>query len=188
MIVLHGPNSDGARIRRRLSLETIARSAKPIFLYPDAIEGHWADAAGAGAKRDVAMLRDLTARLVREGLVNSRRIFLVGDSTGGAMAIRAVCTGLGQPIAGLATIDTIMPANLIASCATLWPVAYIDVEREANSQAHIGSDKLATIAAKTGATASPAAATLFVKLKAARLSLRRSQSVVADPRTRRVAS
>ena len=79
VIVLDGANSNGARVRRRLGFETIASSAKPIFLYPDAIQGHWPVVAGAAAERDVAMLRELTARIVGQGLVESRRIFAVGD-------------------------------------------------------------------------------------------------------------
>ncbi|MGO9389243.1 alpha/beta hydrolase family esterase [Rhodoblastus sp.] len=169
VIVLHGENGNGARVRHRLRLESITHSAKPIFLYPDAIHGHWSDAVGAAATRDVAMLRDMTATLERRGLVNSRLIFLVGDSTGGAMAIRAVCAGLG-PIAGLATIDTTMPPDLAATCAPPKPLAYIAIAT-GHSQA----------------TASPAALAFFAKSDGCAAGQSPAPLVVSDPRNRDVA-
>ena len=188
VIVLHGANSNGARVRRRLGLESIASSAKPIFLYPDAIHGHWPVVAGEEAERDVAMLRDMTARLVRQGLVNSRLIFVVGDSTGGAMAIRAVCSGLGQSIAGLATINATMPADLTATCATVQPVAYIAVDAEARSQNPAASGEVAVTGAKIEAAGLPAAVALFGKSAGCTVEPSPAPMVVVDPRTRDVAS
>ena len=50
VVVLHGENGNGARIRRRLALEKIADSNKPIFLYPDALGGHWTGAGERGRR------------------------------------------------------------------------------------------------------------------------------------------
>lgn len=175
-----------ARARRRL--KTIAHSAKPIFLYPDAIQGRWADTAGMGADRDVAMLRDLVARLIRQGFVNPRMIFLVGDASGGTMAIRAACSGLGQPIAGLATMNTSIPPDLAASCVIAQPFPYIDVSGEARPQAPGGAKVATATEAKVETTASPTAATAFARLNACATTPLPAPVIVNDPRTRHTAA
>jgi polyhydroxybutyrate depolymerase len=189
VIVLHAADSNGARARRRLGFETIAHSAKPIFLYPDAIRGRWAVTAGVDADRDVAMLRDIIARLVRQRLVNPKMIFLVGDASGGAMAIRAACSGLGQAIAGLATMNTSVPTDLTASCAIAQPFPYIDVSGDAGPRAPSGGVKIAAATdAKLDTIASPSAVTLFARLNACTTETAPAPLVVSDPRTRHVAS
>ncbi len=50
---------------------------------------------------------------------------MVGVSSGGAFAYRAVCAGIGRPVAGIATLISAMPADL-ANCAP-GPVAYVAV-------------------------------------------------------------
>ena len=125
VIVLHRGGGLGARIRRRLGLEEVAESSKPIFLYPDAINGVWPAAPGADADRDLKFLHDLVEHFIKQGAADPRRIFLVGVSSGGVFAYRAVCAGIGRPVAGIATLISAMPADL-ANCAP-GPVAYIAV-------------------------------------------------------------
>jgi polyhydroxybutyrate depolymerase len=125
VIVLHRSGGIGAHVRHRLGLEEIAQTSRPIFLYPDAVNGVWPAAPGAEADRDVRFLRDLVDHYVNEGAVDPRRIFIVGLSSGGAFAYRAACAGVGRPVAGLATLIAAMPDDL-ANCAPP-PLAYISV-------------------------------------------------------------
>jgi polyhydroxybutyrate depolymerase len=125
VIVLHRGGPLSAHFRRLLGLEEIAASAKPIFVYPEPINGAWPTAPGADADRDVKFLRDLVDHLISQGEVDPHRIFMVGVSSGGVFAYRAVCAGIGHAVDGLATLTSGMPADL-ANCAPP-PMAYIAV-------------------------------------------------------------
>lgn len=125
VIVLHRGGPLSAHFRRRLGLEEIAASARPIFLYPEPLNVTWPAAPGAEADRDIRFLRDLVDYLVGQRQVDPHRIFVVGVSSGGAFAYRAVCAGIGHPVDGLATLTSAMPADL-ANCAPP-PTAYIAV-------------------------------------------------------------
>lgn len=187
VIVLHGDNENGARIRRRFALEKIANSNKPIFLYPDALDGHWSGDGGAGVERDVAMLRDFTERFVRQGLVDPRRIYLVGASAGGAMALQAACAGLGELIAGLVTIDAAMPADL-GACEPAGHVAYLDIEMAAGSHVARGGVRVAAAGAAIEPSDSLAAAARFATLNACTAGPLPAPSGFSDPRRSRVVS
>jgi polyhydroxybutyrate depolymerase len=125
VIILHSSGGVGVRAHRHHGLEEIAQSNKPIFLYPDALGGQWPVSAGPEVDRDVKFLRDLVERFIGEGMVDSRKIFVIGEASGGAFAYRAVCAGIGHPVAGLASLGAAMPADL-AHCAP-GPLAYIAV-------------------------------------------------------------
>ena len=132
VIVLHGGNGTGARVRKNLGLEDFSPSASAIMVYPDAINGHWPDRAGAEATRDITYLKDLVAKLIADGTADKNRIFLVGSSTGGMMAMRAVCeTDL---FAGAATLIANMPAELAATCKPPRATAYFTLIGTADPQ------------------------------------------------------
>lgn len=132
VIVLHGGNGTGARVRKNLGLEDFSPSASAIMVYPDAINGHWPDRAGAEATRDITYLKDLVAKLIADGTADKNRIFPVGSSTGGMMAMRAVCeTDL---FAGAATLIANMPAELAATCKPPRATAYFTLIGTADPQ------------------------------------------------------
>ena len=126
VLVLHGGNGNGARTRRNLGLDDIGRSTGRIIVYPDALGGRWNDAPGPAAAHDVAFLRDLVGKLVGEGLADRHKIFLVGSSSGGMMAMRAICEG-GDVFAGAAILIAGMPADLAESCKPSRPVPLLMV-------------------------------------------------------------
>jgi polyhydroxybutyrate depolymerase len=130
VIVLHPTGGLGARAHRHLGLEEISESSRPVFLYPDALGGEWPVAPGPDADRDVKFLRDLVDRFVGDGSIDPRKIYLIGESSGGAFAYRAACAGVGRPVAGLATLGAAMPADL-ADCA-INPTAYIAISHAAD--------------------------------------------------------
>ena len=130
VIVLHPTGGLGARAHRHLGLEEISESSRPVFLYPDALGGEWPVAPGPDADRDLKFLRDLVDRFVGEGSIDPRKIYLIGESSGGAFAYRAACAGVGRPVAGLATLGAAMPADL-ANCA-INPTAYIAISHAAD--------------------------------------------------------
>jgi polyhydroxybutyrate depolymerase len=125
VIVLHPSGANGRHGHRHHRIEDVADTNTPVFLYPDPLGGEWPLAAGPEADRDVKFLRDLVDRLIGEGAVDPRKIYLVGESAGGVLGYRAVCAGIGRPLAGFAALGAAMPADL-ASCAAN-PLAYIAV-------------------------------------------------------------
>ena len=126
VLVLHGGNGNGARIRRNLGLEDVGRSAGRIIVYPDAIGGHWSDGPGAAASRDVAFIRDLVGKLVSEGIADRRKVFLVGSSTGGMMVLRTLCES-GESFAGAAVLIAGLPADLADTCKPARPLPLLMV-------------------------------------------------------------
>lgn len=161
VIVLHRGGGMGAHIRRRLGLEEVAESNKPIFVYPDAINGVWPAAPGADADRDVKFLHDLAEHFISQGAVDPRRIFVVGVSSGGAFAYRAVCAGIGRPVAGLATLISAMPADL-ANCAP-GPVAYVAVSNVSDPRIPYAGGKATLTEASFDALPAESAFALFAK-------------------------
>jgi polyhydroxybutyrate depolymerase len=161
VIVLHRGGGLGAHIRRRLGLEDIAQSSKPIFVYPDAINGVWPALPGADADRDVKFLHDLVEHFIRQGAVDPRRIFVVGVSSGGVFAYRAVCAGIGRPVAGLATLISAMPADL-ANCAP-GPVAYVAVSNVSDPRIPFAGGKATLTEASFDALPAESAFALFAK-------------------------
>jgi polyhydroxybutyrate depolymerase len=161
VIVLHRGGGMGAHIRRRLGLEEVAESNKPIFVYPDAINGVWPALPGADADRDVKFLHDLVEHFVRQGAVDPRRIFVVGVSSGGVFAYRAVCAGIGRPLAGLATLISAMPADL-ANCAP-GPVAYVAVSNLSDPRIPFAGGKATLTEASFDALPAESAFALFAR-------------------------
>jgi polyhydroxybutyrate depolymerase len=125
VIILHQTGGPAVRAHRHLGLEEIAESSKPIFLYPDPLGGEWPVVPGPDADRDVIFMHDLVQRFADEGEIDPRRIYLIGEASGGAFAYRVACVGIGHPLAGLATLGAAMPADL-ANCAAS-PMAYIAI-------------------------------------------------------------
>jgi polyhydroxybutyrate depolymerase len=161
VIVLHRGGGLGAHIRRRLGLEDVAQSSKPIFLYPDAINGVWPALPGADADRDIKFLHDLVEHFIKQGAVDPRRIFVVGVSSGGVFAYRAVCAGIGRPVAGLATLISAMPADL-ANCAP-GPVAYVAVSNASDPRIPYAGGNATLTEASFDAMSAESAFALFAK-------------------------
>jgi polyhydroxybutyrate depolymerase len=126
IIVLQRSGGVAGRAHRRIGLEETALSAKPVFVYPEALGGQWPVAPGPDAERDLKYLHLLADHLIDQGVVDPRRIFLVGVGSGGAFAYRAACAGVGRPVAGMATFIAAMPRD-IAACAPAAPLAFISV-------------------------------------------------------------
>ncbi len=130
IIVLHGANNgSGRRIQANLGLDEMLRGTGAVAVYPDALEGGWNVTGGPGPD-DPAFLRALAARLVADGVADRRKIYLIGASTGGMLALRIGCqapdylAGVGALIAGL-------PSRLMADCKPS-PLSFLLVNGTAN--------------------------------------------------------
>jgi polyhydroxybutyrate depolymerase len=124
IIILHSGGGNAVRVRHTLGLEDRARSASPVMVYPEAIGSHWSDAANADDSRDMVFIHDLVAKLISEGIADRHRIFIVGISSGGILALKLACGG-GQDFAGIVPIFADLPSELAASCKPSRPVPFL---------------------------------------------------------------
>ncbi|MEA2833955.1 MAG: polyhydroxybutyrate depolymerase [Methylobacteriaceae bacterium] len=131
IVVLHGGSGSGARVRRNLGLEETIRSRNVTLVYPDAINGHWGETRET-AQRDIDFLRTLLDRLVANGTADRRKVFLVGSSTGGMLALRIACERAGEAYAGVAAIIANMPADIADSCQPPKPIPLMVINGTAN--------------------------------------------------------
>jgi polyhydroxybutyrate depolymerase len=131
IVVLHGGSGSGARVRRNLGLEETIRSRNVTLVYPDAINGHWGETKET-AQRDIDFLRTLLDRLIANGTADRRKIFVVGSSTGGMLALRMACERAGEAYAGVATIIANLPADIAESCQPPKPIPLMVINGTAN--------------------------------------------------------
>lgn len=130
LIILHGGSGSGLRTRRNLGLEDVIRSLGVVVVYPDALEGHW-DLTEKGLKRDSQMLRDLVRKLSDQRISDSRRIYLLGLSTGGIVALNFACESADR-LAAAGALIAAMPEALAASCKPAKPLPFILLAATAN--------------------------------------------------------
>jgi polyhydroxybutyrate depolymerase len=133
VIVLRGGRDRASHQRRIFGLEEMARGSGPILVYPDPLGGHWSDAPGPEMSRDTAFIRDLVAKLVSDGLADRRKVFLIGISNGGALALRLACENSAL-FAGVAVVISSMPADLGATCAPSHPLPFLIIAGTADPQ------------------------------------------------------
>ncbi|KAF1053526.1 MAG: hypothetical protein GAK43_01363 [Stenotrophomonas maltophilia] len=118
LIVLHGLRSNGEGMRRLsgYGFDALADRDGFLVLYPDGYDGHWNDCrrqapytARARQIDDVAYLTQLIQRLRRERQVDPQRVFVVGYSNGGHMALRLAAEAV-QPPTAIALVAASLPA------------------------------------------------------------------------------
>ena len=131
IIVLHGGSGSGARVRRNLGLEEAIRSRNVTLVYPDAIGGHWGETKET-AQKDIDFLRTLLDQLIANGTADRRKVFLVGSSTGGMLALRIACEAGGEAYAGIATMIANLPADIAESCQPPKPIPLMVINGTAN--------------------------------------------------------
>ncbi|HUI20027.1 MAG TPA: phospholipase [Methylocella sp.] len=121
VIVLRGGRPKGPRLRRTFGFEELARSSGAVFVYPEPLSGHWSGAPGPEANRDSVFIHDLIAKFVAEGITNPGKVFLVGTTTGGMMALRLACDPKNS-FAGVAVLGASLPSDLAGSCRPSHPL------------------------------------------------------------------
>lgn len=130
ILVLHGAGqTDPSAVRQLLDFHTIARNAGLWVVYPAGLTGQWNDGRGVPANpeagvpdaNDSAFLAALAERLVRIHRLHPGRIFLAGVSSGGAMALRAVCDS-GHRFAAAASVSGGLAQRLMGRCNPVRPI------------------------------------------------------------------
>ncbi|HEX6704293.1 MAG TPA: PHB depolymerase family esterase [Albitalea sp.] len=124
LLVYHPSQSSGADMRRLAgaTLERIAQRAHAVVVYPDGHEGHFNDCrrvASFSARRldvdDVGFSRRIVERLAAQGRIDPSRVYALGVSNGGQMALRLA---LEAPdlVRGVAAIAANLPTPQNMAC------------------------------------------------------------------------
>lgn len=100
VVVLHGNTQTGADMITRTSWPTVARRENFAVAFPDGLNHAWADLRPNNLRAgrvpphgtdDVAFIAKLVEKLVADGSVDPKRIYVTGISNGGAMTMTLVC-------------------------------------------------------------------------------------------------
>ena len=136
IIMLHGTGSNAAREANAPGLGQLAPQHGFAAVFAEGLGGHWNHLPpgkearefaelvfkGAGAAPDdVTFLKLLVTDLVRRGVSDPKRIYLVGRSAGGWMTLRMACEDAGL-FAGIGLLITGMPEPTGAVCRPARPL------------------------------------------------------------------
>jgi polyhydroxybutyrate depolymerase len=115
VVVLHGRNTTPAQELVRTGFTDLAANGAAVLAYPAGIGRSWNARTGCcsiAAKQkvdDVAFLQALIPAIEKHAPVDPSKVYLVGYSNGGRLALTAACALPG--IAGVATYGTAQPAR-----------------------------------------------------------------------------
>jgi polyhydroxybutyrate depolymerase len=119
VVVLHGTWQSGQIMLQTTGLEPLVDREGLVAVYPNAIGTQWNDGRAAAAlwaaRDDVEFLRALVAHLVRAGVSDPRRVYVLGFSNGGMMALRTLCEAT-DVFAAVAVIGASLPAEVAPRC------------------------------------------------------------------------
>lgn len=124
VLALHGTDGGASRLRGFLGgdLERVAASRGWLVAYPEAVGGVWNECRRRAGSRprsmgvdDVAFLRALVERLVRERRADPSRVFAMGYSGGGHMAFRLAMEAPSL-VAGVAVFGASPPVEEASVC------------------------------------------------------------------------
>jgi len=110
-------------MRKKTSFDVLARKHQLVIAYPNGIKRKWNDGRSASNPvDDAAYLAALINALVADGRADPAKIFMVGHSNGGGMAMRMACDH-PDLIAGISVAATKTP--IAYQCAQGTPVPAI---------------------------------------------------------------
>jgi polyhydroxybutyrate depolymerase len=129
LVALHGGGGAGLGIAAFSRMNVVADRHGFVVVYPDGVERSWADGraiteADRAGVDDVRFVADLVDLLAERHPVDPGRVFAVGISNGGTMAVRLGCE-LTDRFAAVGVVAASMPATLVRTCAPARPVSLV---------------------------------------------------------------
>ncbi len=162
VIVLRSNREKGPRLKRVFGLEEMAGSAGPVLVYPDPVGGRWSDAPGPEAARDATFIRDLIGKLASDGIIDRRKVFIVGISNGGFAALRIICDN-AQLFAAAAALITALPADLAESCKLSRPIPLMMIAGTADASIPFAGGKANLPGSKISVLSANATLAIFAR-------------------------
>lgn len=95
------------------------------MVYPQGVKNSWnaGTCCGHNTGDDVAFIRSLVDRLVADGGIDARRVFVTGMSNGAAMAQRLACELAGR----VAAVASVSGSLLVDACTPSRPVSVLEI-------------------------------------------------------------
>jgi polyhydroxybutyrate depolymerase len=117
VVVLHGGGGNGSRVIKQSGLADQVDRFGMLALFPDAGKQQWNDGRETtrSSSDDVMFLRNLIAEAVRSWGGDPSRVFIVGASSGGMMALRMGCDA-SNVITAIGIVVANMPKDLANRC------------------------------------------------------------------------
>ena len=128
VFVLHGGGGNADIIRRYSGFDVQAQRYGILSVYPNGTDGFWNDGRESqdvikSTADDVGYLSGLIDHLVRQKIIDPARVYFIGISNGGGMALRMACEA-PERVAGIAVIATKQLQNLNCSRVNPTPAAF----------------------------------------------------------------
>lgn len=125
VIALHGYTLNAGWMEANTGFDQEAARAGFVVVYPQGIKNSWnaGTCCGHNSLDDVAFIRDLIDRLVGDGGIDRRRVFVTGMSNGAAMAQRLACE-LADRITAVASVSGSL---LVDSCVPSRPISVLEI-------------------------------------------------------------
>ncbi len=121
VVALHGRLGTGAQMLKLSGLTAIAEQEHFIVVYPDGIDRSWADGrdttpASRQGIDDVAFLSALIDEFVTKRGADSSRVYVLGMSNGGFMALTFACRAADK-VTAVGSVTGFLGVELAKSCA-----------------------------------------------------------------------
>jgi polyhydroxybutyrate depolymerase len=146
VIALHGYTADARWMEDATHFDEQATQDGFIVVYPQGIDNSWNAGTCCGVAQsqnidDVAFIRELIDRLVRDGHADPKRVFVTGMSNGAMMAHRLGCE-LSDRIAAIASVAG---ALITGACQPARPVSVLEMHGTEDSLVPFGGGSVAGI-------------------------------------------
>jgi polyhydroxybutyrate depolymerase len=128
LLALHGYFDDASGMELTTSLDDKAATGGFVVVYPEGIDQSWNAGTCCGDAQsrnidDVSFIRQLIDRLVHDGYIDPKRVFVTGVSNGGMMAYRLGCE-LSDRIAAVASVSG---ALVMGACNPMRPISVLEM-------------------------------------------------------------
>jgi polyhydroxybutyrate depolymerase len=137
VIALHGRGGNGESmiLVTRKGFNNLADKDRFIVVYPDGIELNWNDGrmdeeSNDRAHRenidDVGFISDLIDFMIKNYMIDPKRVYITGISNGAIMSYRLACE-LSDKITAIAPVDGNIPLMLLNECSPKMPVSVLAI-------------------------------------------------------------
>ncbi len=130
VLVLHGGGrADGADMQKRLGWPEMGAREGFVAVFPNGVDAQWNDGRGVSFRKnrdnahvdDVGYISALIDRLVADGAIDPKRVYVTGASNGGMMSFRLACELSGK-LAAVAPMIANVPEKIAPGCAPEKPL------------------------------------------------------------------
>jgi polyhydroxybutyrate depolymerase len=148
LILLHGSGEDGKLIEDMTKMDSVSERYNMIVAYPDGtrsilgkISADWnsGECCGYAARQnvdDMSFLRGIIDDLSRHGIVNPRRIYVAGFSSGAELAYRAGCELADR----VSAIGVVSGSIALGHCHPARPVSLLAIQGTADDEVPFDDD------------------------------------------------